>query len=79
MDLSYVLTMDVFITFWWVVNQPIVAIIFLYASTGYKLYYPILGGVKPLHLHIIACIVSYPWWGDTFIILLLFLFSYSRA
>ena len=42
------LTMEVFTTSWWVVNQSIVAIIFLFASTCYKLIYPTLGGVKPL-------------------------------
>ena len=54
MYLSYVLTMDVFTTSWWVVNQPIVVIIFLYALTSYKLYYPTLGGIKPLFLHIVV-------------------------
>ena len=59
MYLSYVLTMDVFTTSLWVVNQPIVVIICSYAFTGYKLYYPTLGGVEPLFLHIVAFIVSY--------------------
>ena len=42
-----VLTMEVFTTSWWVVNQSIVAIAFIYASTGFKLNYPTLGGVEP--------------------------------
>ena len=50
--LFYVLTMEVFTTSWCVVNQSIVAIILLYASTGYKLNYPTLGGVEPLSLPI---------------------------
>ena len=62
--LFYVLTMEVFTTSWWVVNQSIVAIILLCASTGYKLIYPTLGGVEPLSLPIVVKIVSYLWWGD---------------
>ena len=76
------LTMEVFTTSWWVVNQSIVAIILLYASTGYKLIYPTLGGVKPLFWHNVALFVSYPWWGDTsmlILLLLLLLLSYSQV
>ena len=79
---SYVLTMEVFTISWWVVNQSIVAIIFLYASTGWKLSYPTLGGVKLLILHIVGSIVSYLWWGDSFkfiFLLLYLLLSYSWA
>ena len=43
------LTMEVFTTSWWVVNQSIVAIAFIYASTGFKPYYPTLGGVELLN------------------------------
>ena len=49
MYLRYVLTMEVFTTSWWVVNQSIVAIVFIYASTGFKLNYPTLGRVEPLN------------------------------
>ena len=44
--------------------------------------YPTFGGVKPLLLHIVTFIVSYPWWGDAFMFILLLLYlllSYSRA
>ena len=63
--LCYVLTMGVFTTSWWVVNQPIVVIIFMYASSGFRLIYHTYGGVKPLIWPIVDYIVSYPWWGDT--------------
>ena len=46
--LFYVLTMEVFTTSWWVVNQSIVAIVFIYESTGFKPHYPTLGGVELL-------------------------------
>ena len=65
MYLCYVLTMGVFTTSWWVVNQHIVLVIFMYASTGFKLVYPTFGGVKPLFWPIVDYIVSYHWWGDT--------------
>ena len=58
---SYVLTIEVFITSWWVVNQSIVTIILFYASTGFKLDYPTLGGVKPL-IYILLSIL-YPTLG----------------
>ena len=82
MYLLIFLTMKVFTTSWWVVNQFIVVVIFYYALTGYKLIYPTLGGVKPLILHIVGFIVSYLWWGDSFkfiLLLLYLLLSYSRA
>ena len=60
----YVLTMEVFTTSWWVVNQSIVAVIFIYAFAGFRLYYPTFGGVKPLIWPIVDYIVSYHWWGD---------------
>ena len=40
--------MGVFTISWWVVNQPIVLAIFMYASTDFRLDYPTLGGVEPL-------------------------------
>ena len=51
--------MGVFTISWWVVNQPIVVFILTYAFTGFKLFYPTFGGVKPKPLHIvdISCIL----------------------
>ena len=52
--LSYVLTMVVFTTSWWVVNQPIVVDIFIYAFSCFRLVILPLLGLKPLSLHIVA-------------------------
>ena len=81
MYLYYVLTMGVFTTSWWVVNQPIVVVMFLIASIGLKLLCPTLGGVKPLFLHIVLCL--YPTIGGVTLYDLcryycFYRFSYSR-
>ena len=56
--LFYVLTMEVFTTSWWVVNQSIVAIVFIYAFTGYKLVIlPLVGLNLYLCLLLLNCIL----------------------
>ena len=73
--LCYVLTMGVFTTSWWVVNQPIVVAMFLIASTGFKTFlsYPWWGGTS--NFSYCRSFLSYLWWGETFayVILLLLL------
>ena len=74
--------MRMFTTSWWVVNQPIVVVIFTYTLSCFRLVILPLLEIKPLSLHIVALFVSYLWWGDTLwfmLILLYLLLSYSRA
>ena len=59
--LFYVLTMEVFTTSWWVVNQSIVAIVFIYASTGFRSHYPTFGGVELLFYILLT--ILYPTFG----------------
>ena len=53
--------MGVFTTSWWVVNQPIVVVIFIYAFSCFRLVILPLLGLKPLSLHIVA--YFYPTFG----------------
>ena len=63
--------MGVFTTSWWVVNQPIVMVMFLIASTGLKLIYPTLGGVEPLFYILLP--ILYPTIGGVTLYIIVFI------
>ena len=58
MYLCYDWAMGVFTTSWWVVNQPIVVVIFTLLPQVQKHFHPTLGGVTPYTIMIYVDIIA---------------------
>ena len=51
--------MGVFTTSWWVVNQPIVVVIFTLLPQVQKHFYPTIGGVTPYSIMITVVFIAF--------------------